>query len=91
MSRKKRKDDEGQEGPVSLPLPGLSQVGVPATPTPEQPAPAGGEEQRQFQRRRTPLEREALAHELSDALLFIDPENDFRADLQGGLGFRLYF
>ena len=29
--------------------------------------------------------------ELALALLFIDPENDFRADLQGGLGFRLYF
>lgn len=29
--------------------------------------------------------------EIALALLFIDPANEFRADLQGGLGFRLYF
>jgi hypothetical protein len=29
--------------------------------------------------------------ELAVALLFIDPANDLHADLQGGLGFRIYF
>ena len=29
--------------------------------------------------------------ELALALLFIDPANDLHADLQGGLGFRIYF
>lgn len=38
--------------------------------------------------RRAPLE---IYGEIALALLFIDPQDEFLSDLQGGLGFRIYF
>jgi hypothetical protein len=63
MSKKKDDDDHEEAGPTFLPLPGLSNIEVPPTPAPDQPAPHVEDEETRSQKRKTPLEREALAHE----------------------------